>query len=279
MDQFDVVIEFEGICGHFRDVVPGVPHRVILPEAFDWRPGLILAPEPFAYLLQPHFAVLLDGERDPLTCVEDLIELGWITSPVRLEIANACDESLEYPTVLSDPAESPFTEIPKLASYSASQAFSEEVVLGGRAACYFDVSGGRVTAFEDGDALHTRIAMKTSGPPRLRVTALQSPNDGSPFIKEIAVGARITVGNISLSCDDAQYDFLWHLQAMQGGIAQYLPQLPFGLSSVPMPFDEDCMRKNFATLLQFRYPRPKVSPRRMRPRWETTASCSNSQYP
>jgi hypothetical protein len=277
--QFDVVIEFHGVCGHFRGVVPDVPHRVVLPEAFEWRPGVIIAPEPSAYLLQPHAAVLADGERKPYPDVPNLIESGWITSAVRLEIANACDQLLEYPGVLTDPVEAPFdTTIPKLASYSTSEAFSDEVVRGGRAACYFDVFCGRVTAFDDGGARHTRIAMKTSGPPLLRVTPLHPSNDCGPVITEIPVGARITVGNVGLSCDDGQYDFLWHLQATEGGIGQYLPRLPFGLSSTSTPWDMDCMLRNFEKLLTLRYPRPRVSPHELL-MWETTASCSNSQYP
>lgn len=276
----DVVVDFYGICSHFLGVVPGVPHRVVLPDAFAWRPGVIVQPEPALYLLHPHFAFVVDGERNPLVDVPGLIEDGWIVSPVRLEIVNASDDALDYPESDLGKAEPFGALIPKLTSFTQSYAFDDGVVLGGRAACYFDISRGRVVAVFRGAARHARISMKTSGPPMLRVTPLMSHRNDGPFFTEIPVGSSLIVGNGGLSCKDAQVDFLWHLTTDQSGIGQFLESMPFGYSSLPKSFDADCAKKNFERLLDLGYPgRLRLLPGKLHEAWETTASCSNSQYP
>jgi hypothetical protein len=285
MDRHELTITFRGICAHFRDTVPGVPHRVVLPDAMTWHPGAFVAPDvpqPAQYVLPPHFAYVYAPEDDTGINAPGIIDGGWIIAGVRLEVANAIDPSLTY----SDSNQAlGVAEVPHLPNYVRQYRYSDSVVLGGRAMCYFDVFRGTVSNQLDGDALHTVITMTTLGLPRLQITPLAAYNNtqinqSEVHFTDVHVGSTLVVGNSAVSGSDSQFDFLWHMLTDQAGIPLDLPRPPYGYDSTQLsPLDQRATQDQFAKVLnQTSSGVPNIPPSRVAD-FETGASCSNSQYP
>jgi len=277
----ELTIRFYGICAHFRDAVPGVPHRVVLPKAVELRPGVLEMPgsPTQEYLLNPHFGLAFMDDK-PLELPELDIVGGLLAKGVRMQVVNAIDPELVYPQTPYDPDERPFGTVPRLPELVPSFRYSDDVVLGGRAACYFDVFRGSITAFLNGKALCTVIRMQTDGPPRLQVTPLRHQPLERVQCHEVTLGPSFAVANVAApDIFDAQYDFLWHLVTAESNIPVQLKAKPPGLDGPSEPALTETMTDRFTKLLARGYPgRVDIDPADAAAH-ETSPSCSNSQWP
>lgn len=284
MDPHDLTIEFHGICTHFVNTVPAVPHRVAIPQTSQWRPGVLTTPEhptPAPYVLEPHLAYayfVADGELCPLE-VPGAIKNGWIYTTIRLHIPNASDRVLEYPSDRTLP-EVPFADIPRVGEYATNYRYSDDVIFGGRVQCYFDLFRGTVVGKFNGKALRTIVRKSTEGPPRLRVTRLAPHAQPEPFFDDVPLplGSTLVVGNSNIYCKHGRLDFLWHLLTAEGSIPQHLPKRPYGQHGAVPEIDRVGLISRLGELLDHGYPGPLDFPPGV-PDTETAASCSNSQWP
>jgi hypothetical protein len=246
-DEYTLDILFRGICSHFHnDALPAIPHRVVLPEASILVPGLLTGPlsvvkdgtDPLnwlRYLLCPHFPYVamvneaaINVPIKPFLTVNGVMLDGAIYTSTRLIIMNVLDTSVTYPrqpkTPLKGLGNGPFTDLHSLNDYVANYTFSSNVVLGGRAAAYFDFYGGEITSFSQGDALGAHVRVTTSGPPQLRVAPLaikDLPRDVQtiPLTTDPnQLHSTMVVGNSGLSCGSADFDFILHYLTSASGI-------------------------------------------------------------
>ena len=288
-----LIIDFAGICTHFRHgVAAGVPHRVVLPDATNFVTGLLTvvdAPtiEPVLYYLMPHYAQLeLDGGLEihvpSLTgsggpAVTD----GDILAPIRLQVVNAVDQKLEYVGV---------DDTHSLTEFVPDYTFSSDVVLNGRAACYFDVYGGRVSSHTvRGGASQTRVEMTTDGFPELLVTPLAS--SGGPVrphrlqLRSDSEVAEVTLVVKNLELADAEprldqqggaFDYLFHYLTARGGIPQTIEKLAPGLHRRNLvSASQDELARTFAGMAAALRP----GKRALVPSTEATPACGDSRYP
>jgi hypothetical protein len=256
-------IEFQGICAHFRGVVPGVPHRVVLPDASALRLGLVDVqgmPAPIPYALMPHIAGIVvdrpDLAHDPPKFfeaqskfnIEDLMVLGAVVGGVRVQIVNASQTELQY--------HESYDDVPSIREFVPHRNFSADVVLGGRAALYFDFFAGDVRSETvggpGGGAMRTIVTVETDGPPVLLITPFFPTEElGVPLItpslpaqEPVAAGPqpmrsylvaldeatqKLIVGNFDLIGFAPGFDYLWHFTVMQGGIPRKLATFPPGM--------------------------------------------------
>ncbi|HEY0143834.1 MAG TPA: hypothetical protein VGF48_23305 [Thermoanaerobaculia bacterium] len=240
-----VSIMFGGICSHFQRVVPGIPHRVVLPNATSVHFGLVRTQNGFvqtekgpvptetkqgsvgSYYLLPHFPVLLvpGVDRSEWPTVKGVIEGGVISSGARLEIVNALDREVTYD-------DSYYQFVRSIREFLPDYQFSNEVVLGERAAAYFDLFAGRVYGQpEDGGTGATTVVVEihTDGPPALRVTPFGGLSSEirhltSPYLKVLNT-------DVDPPNEDASYDFLLHYLTSNRG----MPQLLSGASAEVLP--------------------------------------------
>ncbi|HEY6213302.1 MAG TPA: hypothetical protein VIW45_13515 [Vicinamibacterales bacterium] len=274
-----VTITFNGVCAHFIGVVPGVPHRVVLPQTTLSYIGRMMLPGQDGmkcFTLAPHHAVVANGgSKEKINAFPGVID-DMIYTGVRMQIINACDEDLRY----GDPTQNDTSipDVPHIADYVDQYRYSENVVLGGRAKCYFDVFRGVVQSETlDKGAIRTLITMKTDGPPLLQITPLARSNDASqPWFVDVPVSDQLYVSNANGDCvDEGRFDFLWHFLTDQAS-------LPLQLTK-PLPgFDaKECdpakLAESYRKLLSTGgVPDMPASDLAI---IETSASCSNSQYP
>jgi len=239
-----LTIQFRGVCSHYRGVVPGVPHRVVLPDASATRVGYVQIGEektPRLYALMPHVPRLIvpDPDEQKKLTIKNMMVGGYILNGVRLQIMNAIKERMDY--------DGTYLEVPQLTNSVPDFNFSSEVVLGGRAGVYFDVFGGKVAAERvptdpsDG-AMQTNITIETDGTPRLMVTPFLSYEQagasiGQPDIAELSYWFDLNtdvlcVVNQDLVSFTANYDFLWHYTASKGGIPNKLSNPTPGMPTI-----------------------------------------------
>src|SRR4051794_17779785 len=105
-----VVITFRGTCTHFRGVVPGVPHRVVLPNGNATRFGSVTFAGPVTgpkktvpWAVAPHTASVV-VENAPRITWGPTIQCGKICRPVHLQIVNGTNDvhhAMEYDKVPS----------------------------------------------------------------------------------------------------------------------------------------------------------------------------------
>ena len=199
---------------------------------------------------------------------------------MRLTVANAIDPSLTFTDSEGDGGG--ISGVPHISEYARQYRYSDDVVLGGDALCYFDVFRGTVSTSMNGDAIQTVVTMATNGIPRLSITPLRAWNlveGGGSAVNDAYVGSTLLVGNQSLPGIDTQYDFLLHLLTAQGGIPQHLPQPPFGFDGSIEPFNQRNTVDQFAsTLSHLSSGVPDIDPSQLAAVL-TLASCSPSQYP
>lgn len=272
MDSHEVTIEFRGICTHFFNTVPGIPHRVVLPQADGFLRGFIdVGGQVTPYCLPPHLCYVCspatESSPGPYPIDGPGIVGGWIVAGVRLQIANPIRSQNIVARGLG---------LPRLGDFAFSYRYSDDVVLGGRARCYFDLSHGSVGVGATGQALHGVAVVATDGPPLLRI----EPFAGGPPV-EVPIGPRLIVGNASRSCKDASLDFLLHLLTAEGGIPEQLPREPLGFNRATAVASHERLIKCFQELLELGYPGPltKSAEELFADASETDPSCSNSQWP
>ncbi|HET8774265.1 MAG TPA: hypothetical protein VFP80_10755 [Thermoanaerobaculia bacterium] len=287
-----LTVHFRGICTHFSHRVPGIPHRVVLPDATPLRFGFVDIPNArggLPYVLPPHLAILrVRGERHQRNLkVPGAMENGIIFEGLRLQVVNATEDRVVY---------SPeYCEVVRLAHFVDGYQFSDEIVLGGRASCYFDVTAGCVMpdVARNTEIAGVMIKIKTHKKPVLLASPFfQDPPIGSAqqtergptsFTIKLPPGddVKLIVGNIGPGCCDGGadgFDFLLNYLTLKGGIPRQLKNQPPQINVVkPEPFTA-AMAKAIERLKLIR------SPKKMKlPKFEEllsdTLSCSNTQYP
>ncbi|HEY0156475.1 MAG TPA: hypothetical protein VGF28_04205 [Thermoanaerobaculia bacterium] len=294
-----LTINFAGICTHFRHgVAAGVPHRVVLPDATNFVTGLLnveKAPAPdqgqVLYYLMPHYAQLelLGGPEIHVPSLTGTggpaVRNGDILAPIRLQVVNAVDQKLEY-------AGEELTR--SLTEFVPDYTFSTDVVLNGRAACYFDVYGGRVSSYTvSGGASQTRVEMRTDGIPELLVTPLAS--SGGPVRShrlQLLSDTRIDevtlwVKNLELAdagqLDEQKgaFDYLFHYLTARGGIPQTIRKVTPGMQPDNLvcatPVEIAGTLAGMAAALGAAA--LGGGKRALVPAFETTPACGDSRYP
>jgi hypothetical protein len=215
MAEETLTVHFRGICTHFHGVVPGIPHRTVLPDASAARTGTIrIGDKPVKpYTIHPHFPLISTSSKQIID-VEGLINEGKIIKGVRLEIVNVLDEALSY--------KERYKQVPPLTKYVSNYVPSMDVVYGGRALCYFDFFAGLVSSEKKHGERHATIRVRTDGPPILQVTPLvvESPVSPAPICRLTLESEELTFKNISHSCGEksSKYDFLLNYLTAQAGI-------------------------------------------------------------
>jgi hypothetical protein len=279
-----LTINFHGICVNFKNILPGIAHRVVLPDAMGVRFGIVgVATQPpgappAAYYLLPHYA-FMRSERTSEIAGRDHAR---VLDGVHLQILNPAKTQ---PT--ADPGGSlrPFS----LQHYVPSTStYSDEVVLGGRAAAYFDFNEGAVQlkATEAG-AQYTSVTIETDGPPRLRLTTFPG-SPGGVRSEVLTIDAPIlTIANMDFDVpdEDDNFDFLLNYLVARDGIPQFLERPVPGLCNDPKSVTAERIAQKLEGLAE------RIGGGLADGRWVTneqileasadvlTASCSNSQWP
>lgn len=291
-------IHFRGICSHFYDnVLPGVPHRVVLPDATAIRPGLLTGPDTLVkkskdpmdwlmYVLLPHFAMVQCATAPSLN-VDGILLDGLIFTSARLVVSNVIETTVTYPPPEELPPPSnpditylPFEDVPALHSFVSHYAYSNDVVLGGRASAYFDLYGGQVFAFQDGESKRVAARVMTAGPPQLRITPLMIkdmplPTTIIPLTSDPQTRhAEMIIANAAMSCIEAEYDFLLHYLTSTAGIPRALKQTLPGMHGGGLDMEE--VLTVIKELLTGKFPLPIPGPIED---IDLQASCSDSRYP
>jgi hypothetical protein len=289
-------IHFRGICTHFHhNFVAGIPHRVVLPNATHVIPGLLAGPflpsqhsavDPvipanwIKYLLPPHAAkISLVGKPDSSWFSGDgLADNGTLLTASQLQIPNAIDDEICYEGGL-------FTQnVPQLTTYLSSYVPSDDVVLGGRASAYFDLFGGRITAFKEtaGETIRVKAIIATDGPPLLQVTPLEAttqPVKPQTFQLNVDAPSTLIVGNVGDWCIGGmgQYDFLLHYLTARSGIPREISSALPGMDT-PSPCTEGEMRAALMEIVEAMISRPGTK-NLATEFMDLSASCSDSRYP
>jgi hypothetical protein len=284
-----VNVYFHGVCTHFFGVVPGVPQRVVLPDASAFRFGLLRVPRygQGSFALMPHFPILrlVDLTVQEQINIPTVIERGNIVNSVHLQIANAVG-----PAPVPDLAAK---GVPPLRKFVHDYVYSEEVVSGGRAAAYFDVhhaANEEVKTFENGGQ-EVIVTIETEGAPILRATPFGGMPHDFPLIASGAKSESVNlwVANQGMDCDSDQnnFDFVLHYLTGRGGIPQDFVHLPHGLTTNSLEMVSHLTFDSLADFLKtLDYPERFNTPcfqLQSDPGVEslliTSAACSNSTYP
>lgn len=257
-------IWFRGVCVHFHNVAPGIPHRVVLPDASAFQLGMVDVDQvnSVPYFILPHFAVvrtavLADQER---LNVEQVMEHGNIFDGVRLQVANATGDHITY--------DSTYFQINSITDYVFDYAYADEVVLGGRAACYFDLFSGTLekVMIPGTTASAVRATITTDGPPKLLATPF-FPASAAPPVSLITLTGTgdvvdLAVANFGIDCDseDDKFDFLLHYLTAKGGIPRRLSQPVPGMPPAPQEFSQTQIDLALARVSQIDFPHHFESP-------------------
>jgi hypothetical protein len=206
-------------------------------------------PDPFLYYLNPHFAQVqvdqseagMKRKKQPVDLTVDglMTKNGHIRSGVRLQVGNG------IPTdVLADPPpRSPVNTTSALRMYYPNYEYSADVVVGGRAACYFDFDFGVATWMAPEPpqipAWRFSITVETDGYPWLLVTPLNDAPGARPFTKldlvkepgaEASKHVTLLVNNLETVPEEGadqgsgDFDFLFHYLTARGGIPKRIVQ-------------------------------------------------------
>lgn len=279
-------ITFSGVCTHFRDVAPGVPHRVVLPDATAVHFGYVHLPwqgvgTSVPYYLLPHFPLILGLTSSGPITVPGVIDDGVVYDGATLQIVNAIGDQVEHTS---------FDETPSITQFVPQYNYAEDVVLGGRAGCYIDVLTGTVStipALSDLAPSHIMIEMQTDGPPVLQVTPFRSRATAAKVVTvtlEKKAGAscyQLTVGNMDFDSGDTvqNFDYLLHYLTARGGIPKVITGATPGMTpDPPRQSESDIARalQGLATLIA-NGGRPTAAMLRLAD--DLTSACSDSRYP
>jgi hypothetical protein len=288
-DIYQMQIWFRGVCTHFHhSVLPGIPHRVVLPDATPMRFGLITQPSvdsppttTNSYVLMPHAPNI--SVAAPWTMNFEIPGIinsdGYLYTSSRLEILNIIETTVTYPSDPPDPFGSFMDTVLEIASFVPHYDYSGEVVLGGRASAYFDLFGGNITTFTESEgAVRVIATVTTDGPPVLQITPFSTMGEPLPRAvltlpgDPIPSSTSLLIGNVGPFCADGQYDYLLHFLTGLGGIpTSVLKTLP-GITEA-----KDCIPPAEAVQLLVDHKFPKSLP--ILTDVELMESCSDSRYP
>ena len=273
-----LTLRFAGICSHFRNVVPGVPHRVVLPDTTAVRFGLMRFPHeqaPKAYYLVPHFPTLLSDPATGLGIPDVIADDGTIMAALRLEVLNAIEQTVDY--------DDSYLDVPRLQDFVQNYTFSEEVVMGERAAVYVDVTAGRVRSVTVDEIVHVEIDITTDGDPQLRVTPFFSGQTVAEAVTKTLASqdgvCELVVRNMEVDrqAEDPPYDFLLHYLTARSGIPRVLDAATPGMGS-PVTTSKERVHEMLLELAEIvatggASAVPHLSEE------DLTPSCSDSRYP
>ena len=296
-DDFSLTLAFAGICTHFKGVVAGVPHRVVLPDCTRIGVGQVTIasdadPQPLLHYFAPHFPwIRLETAQRDLS-VEGLLSDGYFLVPLRLQVVNPAPEAnvMVYENTT-----------PSLTDFAPDYNFASEVVLAGRASGYVDVFGGKVTTRlpTPNGASQVLITMKTIGPPELLLTPMgPMPPDRSLASQRLVLWkendpkhVELTVANLENAverpAEDAAFDYLLHFLTARGGIPPMIIARTPGMPDPPAPVPAATTETLGKALIKFgglllpthtRADSPGGATKK-NPRFDLTPSCSDSQYP
>jgi hypothetical protein len=285
-----LVIETLGICTHFtHGVASGVPHRVVLPNCTQIQSNTLTLPRQsrVLYYLIPHFPQLEVSGEVELT-IPGMLHYGDVLIGTRLQVINCIDQHVVY---LDD-------DTPKLTDFDPDYSFSGDVVLQGRAACYFDIYGGRVSYQKPktaNGAGRVRIEMQTDGPPELLATPLDPwVGPRGPAACRVSLGAAedplrpitLIVRNVELIAEklaDEQwgsFDFLLHYLTARGGIPDWIARPTPGMPEAPASVTPERLASALRVLADVVAAAGDLNVRRPIVHDEDlTSSCAPSQYP
>ena len=195
-----LTVHFTGICTH----IPGTGgmHRVVLVRADN---GAYLNDAP----LPPHIPMLrikpsdivgISGNLDGLLQVQ---AGAWRLCGVQLTL-----DGLTTPQELAYDAS--FDKIPHLnmPTDAAVPARSLEVLERGQAACYVDLSAGRLSSAEtEHKAIMGRLDVEAGAAPKLRVKCFWNQETSTI---DLAPGATIRIEHVGITDTDSDKDFLFH---------------------------------------------------------------------
>jgi hypothetical protein len=216
-----LTVTFAGICTHFDNVVSGIPHRVVLPNASPFYFDIVRMPPSglkVGYYVQPHYAILQTSTVNPSPTVDNVMANGYFYAGALLDIPNAIgDLTIDKATYFDGQLKSLRDFVPEFIP-------SQDVVVNRRAACYFDFQHGTIAAVSAaGGAINVVITVQTGGPPQLTLTPFETdvPVDISDYLEIDGNGnAAITVANIEFdtSDEDVPFDYMLHYLTAQRGV-------------------------------------------------------------
>lgn len=255
----ELVVEFIGICTHFRrstriSKLPA-PHRVVLVDSED-PPEIQQGP------VLPHLPALflLALGRDPQPIFEGLLTGGFT-------MAVAAGGALVKGPVSY---ESSYIDcLPLLTTYYPGYVPDLSVVVDGGAACYLDVHAGILSlfSFREGER-HIRLRVPIPDGEPVSIVGVSA--DGSPHEHIVPDGHSVA---LMMRTDppgqDAVADFLLQYLTAEGGISSSITEWP-GSSGLNMP---ECILPIGAAPPEQQF-RGIITTEDA-----TTAACSNSGYP
>lgn len=270
-------IYFDGICTHFLNVVPNVPHRVVLPKANAVRLGFFTRPENpevISYAIMPHLPFLQTTDGGALSSGNAIVD-GFIQMPLGMRVMNA------VPTGLSYPLNPLGLVVPKLTTFVPGYQMSADVVLEGNAACYLDLFDGTIGTVqsEPSGGIHFEVKIVTDGPPSFALSSLNPllPLETTLDLPERADATYEVFLSNSDVIDCGSSDFLLHYLTAGGGIPLVLEEVVPGMPPAPSPLEGHVLAVYFTDLADavrgHLWPYFPVSPTHDSP------ACSDSQYP
>jgi hypothetical protein len=288
-ELYTLTIHFRGICTHFHhNVLPGVPHRVVLVDATSFRTGLVATEGPAAtpvlseYYLQPHIPTLHSLDASFSFDAPGLVEKGHIRSGVHLTVPNAVGYGVAYAGFQKVTYEE---AVPSVTSFTDHYTYSSDVVLAGRAAAYLDIHSGTISAVKDeAQVTHVQAVIRTYGRPVLRMTPLaEHLGAGAPAFTDLVLptgtGTKAEMA-LANSCwtpfegsAEETNDYLLHLLTERAGIPRNVSRPKFEL----VPQSQESALEGLRKLFELGYPKSFIIATEGPP--GTNESCSDARYP
>ena len=199
-----ITVDFTGICTHM--LAMGGFHRVVLVRADN---GANLNEHP----LPPHIPLLkipldqiagFDGGLDGLEPVRNGV---WRLCGVQLTLDGVTEQTL---TRLDS-----FADIPHLKTKDETPVppTSEEVVMKEQAACYFDLSAGKLSSTKTQyGAIMSRLEVESGDEPALQVKCFWNQKTSTIRLRP---GAAFEISHIGTQDGESEKDFLYHYRVFE----------------------------------------------------------------
>lgn len=251
-----VRIHFHGVAVHLIGTVPGVPCRIVMPDA---TASYLYAQDDEIHVLDRHFTSLRWDDGEPPHQKEVFRDWFTVGNPVTPQDFQL-DESMKY--------------LYHLDNWVPNLQLSSEVVYAGRTALYFDVFYGKLSCHmaQPSQALFTTLQIETQpdqDPYLIRIPFHYASFDFDPTPPTPEPwplpAEDISVVNIGDGCGAAKYDFALSFLVTRGGIPRGLKDLP-GESQLPK-----------ATVDKFPPHSPNAIPLKVLD--ALSAACSASSFP
>jgi hypothetical protein len=215
-----------GVAVHLVGVIPGVPCRVVMPDA---TASYIYE----GHILDRHFTSL--QWVDPTT--SEQIKIPYFRHHVTVGDP-VIDQDFQLDQSMAG--------LYQLTHWVPNLQLSSEVIYAGRAAIYFDIFYGKLSVHQlnaPAGALYTRLTIETEedDPPTLITVPFHyasvdfepMPPLPKPWVFPAGVD-EVSFVNMGDSCNESDYDFALNFLVTRGGIPRGLQDLP-GAPVVPPP--------------------------------------------